>query len=325
MTKKEITNILYNVLKVEARKNNLEFDMHIVTLKEFKKSDYANKHRNLKTRKFKTKNKNTLVFGLTDIFEYQIFLFIDNILCNTTKKRNLKINKTNSIVPALAYGFHELRHLIQKNEQNPYSFINFVSLIENNLKSEYYSELYNKFYLEIDADLYGIRKSEEYVKDYMPKLLASSQKYLNFYKEIYIERQNDYYLNIKDEEKNMFDIFYKNIIGEEPIEGCELGIIRKNKALAVFLNYDGSFKCINDIILNPDFNNLDNRIIFLVCNSNIFRKSLQNLTEEENNFIIALDELKNKINKNVDFETMVNEEMDNYKSLLNSKNQIRKI
>lgn len=102
------------------------------------------------------------------------------------------------IISLLITAFHELGHYWQKNKDNYDSYFNlFCESIEYIVKndSKFYNSNWDKFYIEAEADLYGLSMTMEILKKY-PRLYDGNEDWLNEVKDKFECRINTYDFNL---------------------------------------------------------------------------------------------------------------------------------
>ena len=133
--------------------------------------------------------------------------------------------------------------------------------------------LSDKYFFEIDANLYGITKSKKYLEKDYPELYVKIKEELDKKERIY---KYDYMMY---DASNTVDMFLKcsKIISKikQATSISKLGFekIEKSPVLDIFLNEDSSFKNIKEIIKSGDL------ILLKASNSMNFSKILNELKE----------------------------------------------
>ncbi len=185
-----------------------------------------------------------------------------------------KIKKMNlPLINLLVNCYHEARHSIQLTFDN-YSYVKFLRyidgiLIDNNNTD--YNKNHNSYSIEIGANLYGITKAEEFLKNKYPDIYELEIETIKNYEKKY---KLDYML---------FDATVQidkalNIANEK-----QINLNDKIPIFSIFMSGDNSFKSIEDMIKNPDFEKLDKRIAYTFLSSNSYLKNvdIEKLSAEE--------------------------------------------
>lgn len=215
--------------------------------------------------------------------------------------------------------FHEARHS-EQSQFCEYSYEGLFNRLDNYMKKatfniDYVAE-HNKYFFEIEANLYGITRAKEYLK----------QNYSNLYEEckFQIEQKEKQYKYdyLMYDASNTID----RVISISNIEKNVFKLTTISSVLDIFLNEDNTFKNINNIIKNEKFKVLDKRIIYAFLSSQTFLKGINfnELSEEEIIIIKEALEYTNGIYKNQE-KASENAKKDNIISTLrylNSKKSI---
>ncbi|MCI8778922.1 MAG: hypothetical protein HFI86_08220 [Bacilli bacterium] len=219
------------------------------------------------------------IWGNSKIFDLQAnskanYIIFICICMNKIKKTRLPH------VELLRVCYHEARHIIQQTfDDNSYSsfLINVEGILLNNDNDDY-NKNHNNYSFEIGANLYSTFKTEEAIKNLKK---VETNKNANIYKleKDYIEDLgNTYKLDymLYDAVGQMNKVF--DIVNEKKLKiNDEIPIFN------IFMKDDNSFKSIEDMIKNPNFDVLDKRIVYTVLSSNSFLKSIEieKLSDEE--------------------------------------------
>ncbi len=281
LTIKELKQIVNEILDDEAKTNNLKVNAFPVTFIEYY-TDFL----------FKGK------FSLQRVVNYASFPFNSLgfhsngnivILINSIKKI-VKGDPPMVVFELLNVVYHELRHNFQKHYDN-HSYEKFLSSLEEflrlNKSGEFnYKSNHDDFSFEIGAHLYGIRRAKEYLINKYPEIYEEAKDYIDYMEEYYLL---DYYMY---DASNIFDLAIP-IIREE----LKNGIISGNY---IYINSDGSFRSIRDMIDNSIFMNLDIRIRSAITSSRTFLKELDygQLSYDELKFLYDMVNYTNTIYDN---------------------------
>lgn len=177
----------------------------------------------------------------------------------------IKQRMAKNFVQVLSTTYHELRHLYQDTKVNAWSYEGLIFSMEQLLKSQNYKEyLYNhdKYFFEIDANLYGTKMTIEYLEINDINNNSKELEHLKMYERIYTYD----YFNFN------FSSLFEKFIKFYRKKGCS--DLFFNFTIGVFLNKDGTFKSMNDIMINPNFSSLDKRSVYSIISSKIFLREL---------------------------------------------------
>jgi len=184
-----IKEMVRNIATEECNRYNIDIKFSPMTIIEYYKSDIFRK--NLVLNSMPNHNFITIPFkhgAFYDAGNKEIALFVKNIK---------KINKE-AIFPYFAsLVYHEVRHHIQNNEianSKGVALDTFVLNLENIVsyfEPKDYSENYDDYFSEIDADLYGINSALSYLerngilsedsKQYLEKIREKYEGHLKTY------------------------------------------------------------------------------------------------------------------------------------------------
>lgn len=198
--------------------------------------------------------------------------------------------------------FHEFRHIGQmekfniKNIERPIkNFDNFRYLLEKNCHRYLlpsYTLAHDDFYFELDANLYGIDKADEYC--------AKNGIFASEFQKRYKQQQYSKMLTYD------FDNFItlNQIITKNPIISNRF---QKNPTYRLFFNKIGSFNKLSDIINNPLFFSLDDKLKTEMLTSRPFLSSINySINDFETNILFQMIDGKlvdiiDNYNKNREF------------------------
>lgn len=173
-----------------------------------------------------------------------------------------KIDFSKGVVEFLDTVYHELRHSIQKSALD-ISYEKYIFFLEKHLMIERVKEFdyltnHDEFLIEIDANLYGIRNASEYLKKYEPEMYEEKKEYMERLEKKYIFDYNMY------DASRTFDLAVTVMRNQYRKDGisCE----------TIFMNENGTFKSIKDILDNPLLNTIDKRVVALIMSSETFLK-----------------------------------------------------
>lgn len=89
--------------------------------------------------------------------------------------------------------YHESRHGMQKRED--FDYLSMIMDMEAKIMAydqNFYLKNYHRFYMEIDANLYGVKKLEDYMQKNPELFTKKDQEYVTFLKQRYAYDQNNY-------------------------------------------------------------------------------------------------------------------------------------
>lgn len=270
----EIKEIVREISEEEIKKYNLDVKMNFFTVLEYYNSDFFKKRFKLSKKKLSELTIPLYAAGFFDPKTNEIVLFSSEL--NVIRKIERKVFRLAEIC------YHELRHQEQM-QFDRFSYNGFFRSTDYFCRcfvpGDYLSE-HSKYSFEIGAHLYSIANAKKYMQRKYPDLYEKEKEYIEKY-----------------EQKHMF--YYKTYDAAETIDRFIL-ILKKNKKniennnnpdraklydeiypiLTIFLDADYNPKKIRDIINNPRFNKLDERIVCAFLSSKTF---LENINFEELN------------------------------------------
>lgn len=175
----------------------------------------------------------------------------------------------NNIVQLLKTTYHELYHAIYFNtKQKGFKFNDFNSfacdleqfLMKHNIGTPLrYLYNHDSFMFEILANIYGVKKTEEYISQ-NPNAHNYDLKKLKKIKQKYDRQYDNYNLS------KILDDIIKNYKSALKCKDFDKSFFE------IFLNEDGTFKNLNSSFLNEKINQIDKRIIDAFLNTNSFLK-----------------------------------------------------
>lgn len=233
---------------------------------------------------FNNQSKLKLIKDIKDKREYKRlsgtnYTYSNTILIALDNFTNFK-NSNISLIKLVLTCYHEARHTTQLLETEYTSFFSNLDMFIANQEKRKYNTFHDKFFHEIDANVYSVKQAKKYLKEKYPEVYNTEYNYLNTLEQKY-ELDNIMY-NANDS----IDTALKIIQKEQKIpEECK-------EILKVFVNDNGTFKPMNEIISNPEFYKLDSRIISAFLSSKTFLQNinLETLSKKELQIInIALN------------------------------------
>ncbi len=179
----------------------------------------------------------------------------------------------NPLFELLKNCFHETRHCIQFKFDN-YSYKKFLCNMEaviNIYAWSKYNSCHDDFSFEIGANIYGITKTKEFLKNNYPHIYNLEKNRIERFEKVY---KLDYILYDATEQLD------KTI---DIVKSQEIQINNDYPCFNIFLNDNNSFKSMKDIIENPDLKKFDERILYTILSSNSYLESvdIEKLSNEE--------------------------------------------
>lgn len=275
----EMKKIAHDIIDTELE--DIPHDTFPMTFIEFNKSFPYN-----------NKSKLKLVKNITNKTRYKSFrganykFFNDNNDAIVIALDNFNIfTKIKKLTNLVFCCYHEARHVSQVRSSEEY--INFFSNLDLfnmlNAPRANYRLKHDKFFFEIDANKYGVKQAKKYLKEKYPKIYNTEYDSLNILKQKY---ELDY---IMFNPSQCINTALKIIEKKQIIpESCQ-------EILRVFINDNGTFKPMNEIINNPMFKKLDSRITSAFLSNATFLKNinLETLSKKELQIInVALNHTK---------------------------------
>lgn len=287
---KEIKEKCKKVIEEEAKKQEVELNIEPLTIVEYYDSDAFKE----KTTIEKTMTKFTLinVGGLFDNETQKIIIFTDRM------GKSEKIESPNKLAAALFASYHEFKHQLQYLEKEMTETEKFIISLEGVIKTFFYKEYrinHDKYYMEIDANLYGINKTKKYFYQFEPDLYSEAKEYLTEKWEKTTRKHLENYNFQKTITKFYLLYLFKGInLNSLNIPGLE-----------IFINKDNHFRNPKDILDRFQKSNLDETVFNDILSSNIYLKDIKikDLTKEDkdilsNVLIKELDKINNLIKNN---------------------------
>ena len=202
--------------------------------------------------------------------EDKIFIYVDNYV---RPIRLSKMEKEKSFSRIIQGIFHEYRHRVQYNLKHKEDF-NLIFCDVSRLVMEYRDKIdylanHDSFFIEIDANNYGVNKTIEYFYEHPEMMKYYNERDLNAHRLLY-----DYDECVYDFDKEWS---YYNVLREMlPFEELKRKI-RKDKGKVwhnVFYGDKKRLKSIDEIVNHVDFDKVDNRFVNYVFTSRYFNKTL---------------------------------------------------
>lgn len=170
---KKLKNIAKDIIENELNEYGIDADVLPITFIEYR-NNIVSKERYIICKIFKYVH-GKLVGGFYDHSSNSVFIFIDRIK---------KIKKIDKQIFKLAFiCYHEVRHR-QQREFSFYSYEGFINGI-NHLDPINYYLSHDYYAFEIGANIYGIRKAEEYLKKNYPDIYEKQKEEILFLSKLY--------------------------------------------------------------------------------------------------------------------------------------------
>lgn len=259
-SKKNLSIIIYSLLKKELRDNNLNYKIGVCTFKDFEKLVMKTDAPLDAKRRYLQSLDDAI--GNNNIEQKRIVIFVDRIL------KAYKLPEKQLTIGAFS-SFHEVRHAMQ-DVFDEFSYEKFLSDIEfyyTKINEEDYKLDHDSYSSEIGANIYAAKRTVEFLKEFDPDTYEKVKKYIEGIRTFYVDK---YYL---------YDVFrFLNPVVEHIQEKGELP---DNPVLKVFFDNDGNPKKISDIKQDENYEKLDKRIVYFMLSSNVFSNKIDSKNQEE--------------------------------------------
>ena len=258
----EMKRISHEIIEKELKQFGIELNVFPLTFVEYYNDYVFNKKNSL--IKMASYSTVPLIAGGFNDLKGNTVIFLNRI--NKIEKIEQKIFKLVQVC------YHEARHSVQQKFDN-YSYDGFLRDIDHflKIKIDYILE-HDKYSFEIDANLYGVKRTKEYLKNRYPNLYEKHKDEIEKLEKRY---QFDYMtydasdtveraikmLRITDKVRNNKIIKRKSLHEISPV-------------LDIFLNEDASFKNFSEIVQNDRFKRLDKRIVYAILSSKSFLEQI---------------------------------------------------
>ena len=293
----EMKEIANEIFLEEEKRTGIKLKVYPLTFIEYY-NEFIFKGKFSLTKKSSYALMPILSLGFND-FNNNLVIFLERI------KKCEKVDGSPFLLAKVCY--HEFRHSEQKTF-NPNNYERFVNDLEMLIKKcgfyglfDYYLE-HDKYSFEIGANLYGLEKAKEFLKRTRPEIYEQEKENIE-------KRENkvyiDYYTYDAADVFNRFIEKYRSL--RQMINRGELSINEKkydpqsiNPVLKIFIEENGGFKKIADIINNEEFKKIDKRIIAAVFSSKSFLEDIkiEELTVDELALLYKYLEYTNTIYNN---------------------------
>lgn len=274
---KEIKQKCISIIEEEAKLKGIKINISPITVIEFYNSDFFEQQNHTKLQRTKIKYSLRKSAGIFDANTEKIMIFIDRLA------KGEKIDSTNKFISILFAMYHELKHQLQYGCKETTLFEEFIIEIERIIMALFprdYAKNHNRYYIEIDANLYAYEKTLEYTKNNQPDKYNEIKQFLD----AKWMSQNKYYqLNYNSQE--IFDKFYE-FCKQNKYGMAFLGIPN----LDTFIDMSNNFKPLSKIITKSKTENIDKNIILTILGSESYLNQLDisKLNEEETKFILNI-------------------------------------
>lgn len=278
----EMKDIAYTICDNVCKEEKIDVKIDPVTFVEYYKSDVFRKNIKLAPLNHKMRWIKTPFFckGISLNEDKEVMIFLNNF------NKMYKINKDFKLVDFVFVIYHELRHAIQEQklyimDNNPKLDINKFSIVLDFCRSldvVDYRKHHDEYMIEIDADMYALKKTKAFFKN-SKEFYLDNMEYFDLM-DCYNKFRNSNYdiqLSIDSLNKLLKD---KN----------NLFLLDDYYVLRLF--YEGNdvrFKKISHFINDPAINSFDYRIMANMVSSKDFLKNINfsNLSSDELYYILS--------------------------------------
>ena len=272
-----LKKISYEIIREESKRINQSINSYLVTNKDYYK-EYVFKTKKIGQDLFPFIIKPRRTSGFNDQ-KGNVVIFLDKIKKITSKERQIFF--------IILCSYHEVKHTEQKI-LNQYTYERFIYDIESYLIGEKkinYQKNHNKVLFEIDANIYAIEKTKEYLINNYPDVYQKVKEEISTLEQKYYKDLEEYDALTLVEKIIDYMRYQLNIHWALTVNHMEI----ISPVLELFIYPDVLFKSIKYMRQDGIFNNLDKRIIYLFLSSKQFLEqvNLDNLTKEE---LVLLDE-----------------------------------
>lgn len=170
--------------------------------------------------------------------------------------------------------FHEIRHVIQKSfNKNSYEgFFYFIDEVNSNNYFDYDVISHSGYSFEIGANLYGIKKTKEYMENYYPSLYDKYKEEIDLTLRMC---ESEYLVYNASSRFNIFMSQLKRNMKANRVRWNDQEKVNNNDKIIpdifkIFINLDGSLKSFDEIIKDENFSKMDKRIVYAIISSESF-------------------------------------------------------
>lgn len=309
----EKKEIIYQIIEEEKRKYGITFETTPIIIGKIFSSTAYKKNLKLSNPDSQIRYITPWWSGVYKDKEKTLFIVIENVC---------KLIPMHYLADLIMFCYHEVKHVYQDNiaikEPTYHSFLMQIEteIIKTKFGRKNYAKYHDNYLFEIDANIYMIERTMEYLK-------KSSY---------YSERDKKYLENLQkkyEKGNNMYDVSEKIGMIDRVVKMKPAETLEKISMLNFFYKQDGSFKPISEIMVNID--KIDSEIIEAMLSSDVFLKQLPSdkLNEEEREFMIDIlkkvyeKELKKHQSENVSVNDL-KEYLHYSKSIIEKINNINK-
>lgn len=264
-----------SILQEESNKQGIEVNINPITVVEYYDSDVFKQ----KTKLQQIKEKYFVVkpCGFFDPTNSKIMIFIDRLT------KHLKADSI-YIFPVILFSvYHEYKHQLQFTSKETSKLEEFIIEIERfmmALNPRDYNKNHEKYYIEIDANLYAYHKTIEYTKNNDPKNYEQTKLYLGA-RWIFETK----HCQINYDSRKTFDKFYQFCKSKKYVMSY-----LKIPGLDIFLDENNKFRALSSIINKSRTESIDEAILLTILGSQSYLNQLDisKLTKEERLFMLNI-------------------------------------
>ena len=279
LSKKELKQIAEEAIDEIEKKEKLTSKRiwHPISYVEYYNSDFFKQTIKLYSirQRIKIATEPLKLLGVNHSYEdtndEEIFIFLDKF----TISKRIKKNTPHQLVDLLNTIHHEFRHSHQREKQASYNLFErlFISEIETYIMDKdrsHYQNNHDEYLMEIDADLFSVKQTEEFLKKY-PEIYDKEKNYMDGVKNFYQFEKINY-----DSDK-IWEKFYQ--LYKVNTENTE-----NNEIINIFINKNTKeYNSIRDICNNKNISLLDEKTFCRILSSKSFLEqiNIENLEETE--------------------------------------------
>lgn len=311
---KEIKEKCKKLIEEEAKKQDVELNIEPITIVEFYDSDVFKE----KTIIEKSMTKLALinVGGIFDTETQKIIIFTDQM------GKGQKIDSPNKLAASIFASYHEFRHQLQYLEKEITETELFIISLEDIIKTFFYKEYrlnHDKYYLEIDANLYALAKTKEYFQKQEPNQYETINEYIIDK----WEKPTKKHLANYNFQKTFNKFYLVSKIKMLNIKSLNI------KGLDIFFDETNHFRTPHEILERFKQSNLEENIFNSILSSHIYLRKLdiKSLTKEDKNILMNVLAKELEKNKKLITNNNQNNELNNKRTkeyLKSTKNIIEK-
>ena len=289
ITVENLKKLAFEIASEEEKEHGVKIDIKPMTVVEYYKSDIFKKDFILTCDDgYKMIDLSVLKFP----FIYNAFYEIDrkDIIVFIKNKKEIKTNPELVLADFIIAIYHEIKHKLQYQDREKITklelstFMFDIELLVQYFNPKYYNEHHGQIFMEIEANLYGVGKTLEYLtKNNL--ITQETKNHLELLKKAYE-------LDLKNYDFQKFlRMFNEIIMKNNNIKRDEL-----TGWTEIFYNDDKSIKNIKEILSHEDIEHVDTRFLEAFFSSSHFLESV-NFEELDSNYkTIILNSIKNTYN-----------------------------